>query len=72
LVGKIYLLFIVSQDLFLNLDEHERRCNGQFIKMKGPENEKTSKNKIHSLVEPSAKKSENTICCSIYFGQLFY
>jgi len=56
LVGKIYLLFIVPQNLFLNLDEHERRCNGQFIKMKGPENEKTSKNKIHSLVEPSAKK----------------
>jgi hypothetical protein len=24
--------------------------------MKGPKNEKTSKNKIHSLVEPSAKK----------------
>ncbi len=42
--------------VFINLDEHERRCNGQFIKVKEPSNEKTLKNKILSLPEPEPKK----------------
>ena len=47
---------LLFQYIFLNLDEHERRCNGQFIKVKGPTNEKRSKNNIHSLTEPLMKK----------------
>jgi hypothetical protein len=42
--------------VFFNLDEHERRCNGQFIKVKEPSNEKTLKKKILSLTEPLPKK----------------
>ena len=40
--GKMFLLFLFKF-LYLNQDEHERRCNGQFIKVKGSSNEKKNK-----------------------------
>jgi hypothetical protein len=33
-------IFVLFKDLTLNLDKHERRCNGQFIKVKEPSNKK--------------------------------
>jgi len=41
---------------FSNVDEHERRCNDQFIKVKEPSNQKKTKNNVHSLLELSSKK----------------
>lgn len=38
------------------LDEHGRRCNGQFIKIKEAFRRNKSKNDIHSLPEPPSKK----------------
>jgi len=54
--GNIFLVFLFFQYLLYILDEHQRRCNGQFIKIKGPLNEKKLKNNIRSLPETSTKK----------------